>query len=174
MWIPPSHEFPTGETTVRLPLLSSLLLLVFWLSSPQGICFFFFHPPPRPQANRHFDRSGSRPCERRSGEIRFSASTSTQPKPRLLLSSRRACPERSRMGVCFFFRRFRRKRSHVKPSRSPNRIKTQQTCTFRTLRRLANSRVEPSIIELRTKFTLKRWAKKPLPKYRLNLNESKT
>jgi hypothetical protein len=35
------------------------------------------------QKNRHFDRSCSRFCEQRSGEIRFSTQTASQPLPRL-------------------------------------------------------------------------------------------
>jgi hypothetical protein len=41
--------------------------------------------------HRHFDRSRSRICERRSGEIRFSTSTSTKPTPRLRLCSCLSC-----------------------------------------------------------------------------------
>src|SRR6266567_3102726 len=64
-----------AEKSASLPLPSiadtaSLLLLV--LSFPL-------------HKNRHFDRSCSRFCEQRSGEIRFSTQTLTQPKRLCLL-----------------------------------------------------------------------------------------
>jgi hypothetical protein len=62
------------------------------------------------KTNRHFDRSGSRTCEPRSGEIRFSTTTSAQPTLRLC-SCLLPLPlplvvilrRRRRVGFCFGF-----------------------------------------------------------------------
>ena len=145
MWVSPSRRFQQAKRSIDCRRLSLLRLeLPFELSSSQGICVLFFQSSSRPpHKNRHFDRSGSRICEPRSGEIRFSTSASTKPTPRfcscLLLSSRR--------DLLFSFA-FSAQKSHVKPLTPSQTHKTQQPRTFRTLFRLANCLVQPRIIEI--------------------------
>ena len=83
---PAPHEDPP---THRAPATACIVILSD-ARSPRRWLFF------ESEIHRHFDRSGSRICEPRSGEIRFSTSTSTQTTPRRclcrfppLLSSRR-------------------------------------------------------------------------------------
>jgi hypothetical protein len=72
-----SSKDPRSPLLVRLPL---LLLLPCPSSSTQTTRRA--RPlPPKPK-DRHFDRSCSRLCEQRSGEIRFSTSTVRQPPHR--------------------------------------------------------------------------------------------
>jgi hypothetical protein len=99
-------HFASGESKdPRSPLLVRLPLLLLLPCPPS---------PPKPK-DRHFDRSCSRLCEQRSGEIRFSTSTVRQPphRPPTIASAFLSDPRRRPAVVLVFQPRHLPGRAHL-------------------------------------------------------------